>query len=418
MNTINQRFLESLRAALNNNKVGWTDEIPVSDWQALFQLAQIHNVLPMVYEAVYACPAAQRMDQQLFQPVKMQTIRQVMLQTMKTGEFLSLYGYLREHGVTPLVVKGLVCRGLYPQPDHRQSGDEDVLILPEQFFACHEAMETYGMYLLNPDKDIHAEYEVPYGKQNSPLYIELHKSLFPPDSDAYGEFNRFFEGAFDRAVQVNEQGNTVLTLGYTDHLFYLICHAFKHFLHSGFGIRQVCDIVMFANAYGGEIDWLLVLSQCRQIRAEKFVAAMFGIGRKYLNFDEEKACYPEQWQSISVDETAMLADLLSAGIYGDAQMSRKHSSNMTLSAVSADKQGKKAGNSVLKTVFPSAKNMQGRYPYLEKHPYLLPVAWADRIVKYQKETSAAEGDGNSAAEAVKIGNERIELLKQYGIIEK
>lgn len=32
----------------------------------------------------------------------------------------------------------------------------------------------------------------------------------------------------------------------SDHLFYLICHALKHFYHSGFGIRQVCDILLFA----------------------------------------------------------------------------------------------------------------------------------------------------------------------------
>lgn len=61
MNATNQRFLEYLKAALNN-KVDWTDGILFSNWQALFQLTQIHNVLPVVYETVYACSAAQRMD--------------------------------------------------------------------------------------------------------------------------------------------------------------------------------------------------------------------------------------------------------------------------------------------------------------------------------------------------------------------
>lgn len=418
MNTIRQRFLDALRAALSDKKVEWEEEIPVSDWGELFHLAQIHNVLPMIFEAVYSCPAARNADQQLFKSVKKQTIRQVMLQTIKTNEFLRLYTYLRERGITPLVVKGLVCRGLYPQPDHRQSGDEDVLIPAEQFTVCHQAMEAYGMHLLDPERNIDAEYEVPYGKPDSPLYIELHKSLFSPDSEAFGEFNRFFESAFDRMVEVTEQGMNVLSMGYTDHLFYLICHAFKHFLHSGFGIRQVCDIVMFANTFGSEIDWLQVLEQCRQIRADKFVAALFRIGRKYLNFDAAGACYPKEWRSIRVDEMPMLEDLLSGGIYGASDMSRKHSSNITLNEVSARKNGKRAGNSVLKTVFPSVKNMKRRYPYLEKHPYLLPVAWADRIVGYRREIAGSAGNGNSAADAVRIGNERIELLKRYGIIEK
>lgn len=108
------------------------------------------------------------------------------------------------------------------------------------------------------------------------------------------------------------------------HLFYLICHAFKHFLHSGFGIRQVCDIVLFANAYGKEIDWIRILQQCREIHADLFTAALFQIGQKYLTFDPSRAGYPQEWQEIQVDEQLMLDDLLEAGIYGDGTMSRKH----------------------------------------------------------------------------------------------
>ena len=204
-------------------------------------------------------------------------------------------------------------------------------------------------------------------------------------------------------------------MGYTDHLFYLICHSFKHFLHSGFGIRQVCDIILFANEYGDAIDWEKVLRQCREIHADLFAAALFAIGEKYLTFDPEKAHYPKVWQEISVDETDMLMDLLDSGIYGNANMSRKHSSNMTLDAVAADKNGKKAGNTVLKSLFPSAKKLEGRYPYLKKHPILLPIAWTDRILKYRKETVA--GGDNAAADSVKIGNQRIELMKEYGIIK-
>ena len=205
-------------------------------------------------------------------------------------------------------------------------------------------------------------------------------------------------------------------MGYTDHLFYLICHAFKHFLHSGFGIRQVCDIVLFANAYGREVDWSKILDQCREIHADLFTAALFQIGQKYLIFDPVKAGYPQEWQEIQVDEQLLLDDLLDAGIYGGGTMSRKHSSNITLNAVSSEKQGKKAGHSVLKTLFPSAKNMEGRYPYLKKHPYLLPVAWLTRIMRYHQETKKSQN--NDAAQAVSIGNQRIELFREYHILDK
>ncbi|MGN1014466.1 MAG: nucleotidyltransferase family protein [Butyricicoccus sp.] len=408
-------FLPALNAALQNETVSWEMELTTQDWLALFHEASTHRVLPMIYEAVYRCPAARSLDPQSATQMKRQIIHAVTVQTRRTHEFLSLFRHLREAGIQPLVVKGIVCRSLYPNPDHRMSADEDILIPPEQFERCHQAMLDYGMQLSDPAQDIRTAYEVPYRKPGSPLYIELHKSLFPPESDAYGDFNRFFEGAQSRAVSLWMNETDVVTMEYTDHLFYLICHALKHFLHSGFGIRQVCDIVLFANAYGRQIDWARVLRQCREIHADLFSAALFQIGRNDLTFDPEKACYPEEWLRIRVDERMMLADLLDAGIYGGGTMSRKHSSNITLNAVSAQKAGGKFGTSVLKTIFPPVKSLKGRYPYLEKHPYLLPVAWCSRIRNYHQETSKSRD--NDAAEAVAIGSRRVELLKQYHILD-
>ncbi len=70
---------------------------------------------------------------------------------------------------------------------------------------------------------------------------------------------------------------------------------------------------------------------------------------------------------------------------------------------------------MLKTVFPPARQLTGRYPYLKEKPYLLPLAWVNRILKYGKETAGSPTD-NNAAQSIKIGNGRVELLKEYGII--
>lgn len=418
MDKIDKLFLEALKAALQNEKVQWDIELSPQEWIKLFHMAEIHHVLPMIFEAVFACPSANKTDSELFAPVRRRTIRQVMLQTVKTTEFLQLYKNLQAAGVKPLMIKGIICRELYPKPDHRLSGDEDMLILPEQFALCHRIMLENDMAVLEGETnvDIERAYEVPYGKKGSPTYIELHKYLFPPESEAYGDLNRFFSRAHEDAVEIPIQGVPVATLEYTSHLFYLICHAFKHFLHSGFGIRQVCDIVIFANVYGTKVDWNHLLEECRAIRAERFAAALFAIGQKYLTFSPENACYPEIWSGIPVDESALLQDLLSGGIYGNANMSRKHSSNITLNAVSAEKKGKQAGGNILKVIFPSLDRMQGRYPYLKKCPFLLPAAWISRLLTYRKEVSA--GGENNAADSIRIGNERIELMRQYGIIGK
>lgn len=413
---VDKLLLEALKASLENRKVNWDSELSEEEWMLFFKKADIHQILPLVFDAVCDCPAAKPFQSGLFMAVRQNVRQQVMLQILKTESFLALYRHLKDQNVHPLVVKGIVCRNLYPNPDYRSSGDEDMLIRPDWFEDCHQAMLGFGMVVTREDEGVLEDYEVPYGKKGSPINIELHKSLFPPDSDAYGELNEFFVNVYESSASIFVRDLEIKTLGYTDHLFYLICHAFKHFLHSGFGIRQVCDIIMFANAYGKEIDWSEMLTKCQQIHADKFAAAIFQIGENHLVFDVEKACYPAEWQKIAVDETAMLLDLLDSGIFGDSDMSRKHSSLITLNAVKAQKEGKAAKTNVIKTIFPNLDSMKGKYKYLHKYPFLLPIAWLQRILKYGKESRNSEG--NKASESIKIGGQRVALLKEYGIIDK
>lgn len=410
MNDTIRIFLTVLKAALRKEQPVIPQDISINEWQALFRLAGAHNILPIFFEAVRPLPALAE-HRELVASVKQQVRQQVIWQTLRTEDFFRLNDQMQAAGIQPLVVKGIVCRSLYPQPDFRPSSDEDLLIPAELFSLCHQVFTDFGMTTDgSPDA-----YEVPYRKAGSLLYIELHKHLFPPDSDAYGDMNRFFENAHQRAISLEIQGRTVYTLGHTEHLFYLICHAFKHFLHSGFGIRQVCDIVLYANAYGKAVDWAWILENCKAIHGEKFAAAIFAIGKNYLVFDPELANYPPCWQEIAVDETPMLEDLLEGGLYGSASMSRKHSSNITLDAVTAQKTGKKSKNGLIASVFPGKAKLEGRYPYLKQHPYLLPVAWCSRLWSYGKETKNARD--NNAADALKIGSERVELLRLYGILE-
>ena len=292
------------------------------------------------------------------------------------------------------------------------------------------ALAGYGMIPAEPEQDIETVYEVPYFKPGTPLYIELHKHMFPPESEAYGNLNRFFDGIHNRTekphkgecglIEEDINGSKFLTMNHTDHLLYLILHSFKHFLHSGFGIRQVCDINLYATAYGSDIDWEYILSCLEEVRAELFAASMFVIGEKYLIFDPVKACYPECWKSITVDETAMLEDLLNSGVFGQSDMSRKHSSNITLNAMIADKRGKKVSTNKLQTAIKAiclpVDILSGRFTYLKKYPFLLPVAWIQRVWIYKKETAGKQEDNNATA-SIKIGNERVELIANFpGIV--
>lgn len=411
---VSERFLEALGASLKGETVPW-EKVPLEGWKRLLNLAEQQKVLPLVYEAIQGCPAASQ-AQEVLSYYRKKVFEQTAMQAVKTNEFLELYQELCKTGIKPLVVKGLICREHYLLPNHRVSLDEDLLIKKEEFPVVHQAMCQQGMVAQEPESEIQEVYEVPYRKEGSCIYVEVHKQLFPDQMDAYSAYNKFFEHAHERAISRIVKGVTVYTMCHTDHLLYLICHAFKHFLHSGIGVRQVCDIVLFSNAHGKEIDWEYIVCHCEQMQAEKIVAAMFKMGSKYFGFDAEKACYPNELSQIEVDESTLLQDMLAGGILGNLGISRMHSSNMTLGAVVADKKGKSVKSSMIRTMFPSRNRLVRRYPYLIKYPFLLPVAWVCRIFTYGKEM--CEAKEGTPTESLEIGKRRIEMLEEYEVIEK
>lgn len=393
-----RQFLHIAKAAVSGGEV--TAESV--DWPAVFALAGQQKLLPIVFESVRKTPAAAE-NAALFAAVKQQVIAQVLHQTVRASAFASLYHKLRAAGLHPIVVKGQLCSRLYPLKDHRISADDDLLIPDGEFMACHEQLLANGLRTGTPADELTTSDEVPYTKDGSPLYIELHRQLFDSSEDAHDELNHFFADV--NPVEIDG----FLAMPPHEHLLYLLLHAYKHFVRSGIGARQFCDIGLWAWAYHAEIDWQRLHEQCESVHAATFAAAAFRIARDYLGIDFD---LPAPW-SEAVDMEPLLHDTLCGGVYGSNDLTRLHSSTVTLNAVKASRTGEKS--SVLRTVFPKREYLERRYPYLKKHPYLLPVAWAQRLAHYAGEKKT--GTDNSVSGSIKLAKERIELMKRYDIMD-
>ena len=459
-------FLKLLSGGIKGTQYGFEPDEALLG--RVWTMAEIHHVTALVFDGMES-EAIQKGCPALFSDFQEKARNYVFGQAQRSADFLLLYDFLKAGGLQPLVVKGIVCRSLYPQPEHRPSSDEDLLIRQEDFPKIHEAMRKAGFSLVDPDQEIDSAFEVSYQHPDNHLYIEIHKALFPPTSDAYGDLNECFEGAFLRSVTQSIYGVTFHTLGYTDHLLYLILHAFKHFLHSGFGIRQVCDILLFSKAFREQIDWTVIQKKLTAVHAMNFAVAIFRIGEVYLKIDTDtEKCFSYEHLR-DVDPKPLLKDILEGGLYGASSMVRLHSSNMTLHAAlerkergersgsHAEKQGiraesgggcaeragsrvkgsgghaesaraltsggKQSGSAlraVLYTAFLPLSEMKGRYRYLEKFPVLLPYAWARRICSYIGSFPGRSGRRNAAyhdtQESIRLGNERIRLLRLYHVI--
>ena len=420
MNQSQQLFLDILKEAIQNR--AYKENISAYPWEDILKLAQIHKVLPLVFDEVCRLPEMISLIQEssFLQKYQMVSVREAAEQMIRHDQFLRFYQKLQGKGIHPCIVKGMVVSRLYPKPCYRPSVDEDILIDEQDFSVCHAFMKEQGLSLLDPAQNL-GDHEVAYCAKNGYLYIEVHKALFDPEAKAYGQLSHVFRDVENRIITeelplYSEPNHEIQihTLHPTDHMLYLILHAYKHFLYSGFGIRQVCDINLFAFTYQDKIDWGYINKILAENNALIFTNAIWKIGANWLGFE---------WTEIDpeLDESMLLNDIMESGLYGSSTMARLHSSNITLEAVSDNLQHGAASRGgipyIFQSVFPPYDSLKNRYAFLQKVPFLLPVAWLMRIGSYTKEILSGKKGVSEVSESVKLGQQRIELLKKYGMIK-
>lgn len=381
---------------LKDARLDRTSESIKLDYQKLFDLANQHQISALIYNQIYNFDD---FPEEIKQRWKRDALKINAFQTRKTMKILQVYRQFLKQGVKVLIVKGLVCRSLYPQPDNRQSNDEDLYVQKEEYKAVKDILLKNNFTVVSDSNDVTTFIDPVSG-----LSIELHTALFSMESKAYGNYQRYFDQAFDECIVHRIDGVDVYSLEYTQHLLFLILHFVKHFFHGGVGIRQVVDIVMYSEAYGDKVNWDRLYDILKALNIYVLIVNLFAMAHDLLEFDYTKIRVPEGIDKSDYQD--LFEDIMDAGIFGQSSSERIHSATITLNTISDGK------TSVLKSIFPSLKEMQGKYKYLNKYPVLLPFAYLSRIVNYKKNNSS-----KNSQKTIEVGKQRIELLKKYRVIK-
>lgn len=412
MEKVNLQFLDLLKSSLNNDIYEGGD-IDSQDLKQIYNLAQMHHVVPMIYGVLRNEEFFKNADENFKMMFKQVAFKLVVSQIQRSNRFLELYKILKEKNIETIVFKGIIFRNMYNNPDDRMSSDEDILVKKEDYEKLKDILCGEGLEFIEKEGN-----ECAYLCRNTGLCIEVSTSLFSHESKAYGHLNRLFDDIFEKSITINIDGVDIKTLSHEQHLIYIVFHNMKHFLHGGFGIRQVADFSKYIETYGQFIDWEKFWSDLKILNYDTFALNLIDISLKYLGFDYTKAIYPKGVRDFNIiinskdyyiNSDDLISDILSAGVFGGSTKERKHTALMTLNAVEDQKNGNR-----FKAIFPSVDYLKGNYTYLQKHPILLPIAWTQRIFSYIKRN---KNNTTSYINTMELGKQRIELLKEYKIIK-
>ena len=279
-------------------------------------------------------------------------------------KYQELSGQLSRMGIDHLPFKGILVKDLYPVPELRTFGDIDIVIRPEDRERSHALMQQLH-YRATVD------FEPVYIYEREREVYEIHTSIMAVNMTNRADYIGYFQNLWKYA---KETDNHVWAFTPEFHFVYLISHIAKHIYGSGAGIRMYLDLAFYIKHMGKTMDWAWIQAEVKKLALDRFF---------YLTLDATKRWFGVELP-ITVPETEealfqRFTDFtMESDVFGYTGRSRGEQEVFKAGVHAKDGVRYQA---LKKSLFPSANVLKSRYTYLQNHPWLLPVAWVDRLIR-------------------------------------
>lgn len=319
----------------------------------------------------------------------------------------------KENEIPFVIFKGCVLADLYPQYIQRNSCDTDIFVYPEFRQQAIDMLVNTG-YVIDED---HSKNEVCVLKYNKfPHTIELHSCLWEDYEGKRLDILESFDlTAKDKLIELETCGFKVTTLGYEEHLIYQLFHIIKHFSLEGVGMKYLADITLYVDAYGKYIDYKHMWERLEQLDYAKFAHYLFAICIEFLGMDDK--IIEGRHMNMGDEFYEFMIDLFNGGVMYENKSDAWQILGMMTPYFTGEKGGSKGKvRRKLAVIFPRAKDIQEYYPYLERYPFLLPIAWVQKAVKYLINYRERTNNWYSASEKLNVAEHRIDLMDKLGLL--
>lgn len=388
MNQTEQVFLSLLRDYVCGQKL---KALPTVDWQALYNLAQSHNVTGLVGRILADLPTDHRPPKALAV-----AFRQAMGQTLMTYEKRMLAVQVMEQTLTDahipyLTVKGACTAAAYPDPSLRTCGDTDIVLTPEHQREAVQTLEQRGFAKKVTHDDV--------------VMLTLHGFEFELHTrlESINDGSRaLLANPFAPEVAYNKSKNIwVLQPVYV--VYYTVLHLLHHIKTGGAGVRMLLDTDLLLRKDPTLAPQVLELAERSGL--ERSFGCILALCKQWL--DTPLPCSVPALDTDTVEKFA--AVILGGGVFGHG--------NGNTGAVFLARQKAADGSktpftrlvALFRYCFPKADYMAYQFPYLIRWPCLLPFAYLHRFCRglFRNRTHSA-----AALQAIAGKNQGAALLHQ------
>ena len=329
-----------------------------SDWEEILYYARIHAISGIIgyvaaeFDLCGDPVTAAQLEKDMINTFGYQYRRNVQMK--------KLIRILNEKEIDHILMKGYLIKGLYPVPELRWFGDIDFVIHKDDRIKTDELMKELGY-------EVSDNWEPVYSYHKDSEYYEIHTEIL--DADINNSTQKEYFGNIWNHVY-----NTGLHTYHFDreyHFIYLIAHLAKHVYRKGAGVRMYLDIALIINKYGDSLNWGYILNELDQLGLRRFFFTVCTVCE--LWFEIQAPCEVERIDPAAISEFTEIT--LEGGTFG------ANNANDAIETLKDADESDSRIRTVIHQIFPPAKEIQSRYTYLQKHRWLLPVAWIDRVFR-------------------------------------
>ena len=232
-------------------------------------------------------------------------------------------GLLKENGIDAILLKGCGTAAWYPVPELRKSGDIDLLFKSED--ETRKALQILAQQGFVTTEDQPANHHIVCESRDS-VSLELHMSLAEPfDSEKTNRFladcqKEYF--AHRRVVDCMGVAFELTSDGY--HAFYLLLHMLQHYVRAGFGVKLLCDWVVFWESPLSEEEKKIFLRLAQESGIFGFAVMMTRVCVKYLGLREKQVEFLMQAEPKDVCDLTeeLMAEIFEAEEFGHSSKDR------------------------------------------------------------------------------------------------
>lgn len=342
MTTTQRGILTLIKSAITGEALPLSPDFSMSEARDLLKR---HNITALAYEGAVLCGISPR--EEPMPGLLQRCCRGIITSEAQLSRLQKLFAAFEAEGIDYMPLKGVRMKSLYPKPELRTMGDADVLIRLGQYPRIRPILEAQG-YAEKVESDHELIWEQPG------LYLELHKRLIPsynPDLCAY------FEDPW--AMAAPEKGRC-WAMCPEDEWLYIFTHMAKHYRDGGIGLRHMTDLLVFRRTHP-------VLNE------DHIQAALERL--ELTEFYRHVCRLLDHWFADAPGDPLldmMTEFIFTSGSFGTAD---SHTVSMMLRKVEGSRLDNGRLLYIWQTVFPGKAVLHAQYPFLEKAPWLLPVAW-------------------------------------------